>query len=491
MTLSRPTVIGLDVGGGGIRAVALDPDTGEVLTAARTPLMTHRSDDGARVQSPRDWLDGAATAVREVVSHPAVGSVLAIGATSAAHNVVVRRRDGSVDPIMLWSDARPQETISLIPEAVSREAWEKAGVVLDSTWTVAQLFWQAETSRREGSRKKGEIAAVFVGHEWITSAWTGSRGVDPSTAAGTAMFDPRESQWNDILCSAAECALDALPPVVSADSVMGVITHAAARQTGLAPGTPVVAGGTDTACELLALGATGVGAGLVKGATSGTAVQVVHGPVTTSRTLTYPHVVPGLSYVVSPTSSAWSSALWFKEVFGVDAVRAARASRPGAAGITFLPHLDGERVPLWDRNATGTFHGLRRDHTRADLARAVLEGVAFSLRQALENTEETTGRPIEPLAFTGGASNHPDMRQVVSTALARPVSVSSVAEPAVGAARLAARQGGFHPPAAPLRAVAKPADPTSEHAEELHKAWTRYLRTQEALHPLEERRSDR
>ncbi|UTT63684.1 xylulokinase [Microcella humidisoli] len=424
----------MDIGTGGVRAVALDPSTGQSVAHATRALETRRTHDGGRTQLLGDWIGSAVHVLGEVAaSLEGNCEVVCIALTSAAHNAVISlhgRNDSP--PIILWSDARPDAVLRDMPDSLRGEIRERTRVTVDSTWTIVQTRWLAESL---GDAWRPD--RIDLGHGALLAWMTGQHVTDPSTAAGTGFFDPVSFEWCSDLIAEARLKIDNLPRVAESREVVGTLQEDAARLVGLRPGIPVIVGGTDTACELLAAGVVSSGPVLIKAASSGTAVTVVGSPIDNQRALIYPHVAGGGWYLVAPTSTAWSSVLWMSSILGEDVVELARGSVPGAAGVRFLPHLDGERVPLWRRDVQGSIQGLELHHTRADVARAVLEGMCFSLTDALEYLEIIMGNRTLDVRLSGGGFQRTEVAGILSSSIRRPARIVRTAEPARGAAVLA------------------------------------------------------
>lgn len=430
---SSEIVLGIDIGTGGVRATAVDVESGIVRAQATAPLLTTRSAGGARTQSVDTWIEAVSATTRQILGALDVPArVACVALTSAAHNAVVTMRGGlPTPPIVLWSDGRPERTLESLQPGVRASVRQRTRVELDSTWTFVQMKWLSE--------ELGEYwdpIDLHLGHGAVVNWMTGEHVTDPSTAAGTGFFDPIAMQWCEELACDAGIPFSALPQVVPSRTVAGLVTAVASDRTGLDRGTLVVAGGTDTACELLAAGIVTPGPVLLKAASSGTAVTVVSEAVDNQRTIIYPHVVGDNWYLVSPTSSAWSSVAWATSILGGDIVELAGDSSAGAGGLSFLPHLDGERVPLWSRRAVGGFVGLQTVHQREDLARAVLEGVSFSLADALDYLEDVLGRKLGDVRLSGGGLQRKEAASILSSAIGRPARIAHTAEPSRGAAML-------------------------------------------------------
>jgi xylulokinase len=221
--------------------------------------------------------------------------------------------------------------------------------------------------------------------------------------------------------------------------------------TGLPEGTPVVVGATDTAAELLSVGAVSAGASLVKIASTGTVVGVSAEPTVDRKLLTYPHPVPGQWYTLAATNTATVAYQWLREtVFAAPASTPSvtyedinrRASRvaAGSDGVLFLPFLEGERTPYWDTHLRAAFLGLSSAHRRDHLARAVLEGVALALRSC-RDVMEAAGLPVQRPYLAGGGTSSKLWRTILVSALGQPGVLADPQGPAVGAAIMAMVSG--------------------------------------------------
>jgi len=284
----------------------------------------------------------------------------------------------------------------------------------DATYTLPKAMWVREHEPDVFARADG----ILVAKDYVTLRATGHRCTDPSDASGTNAYDQRAGTWSSELLAAAELDAALLPPIVPSATVAGGLTADAAAATGLDAGTPVVVGGGDGACA--ALGAGLVGPGLDANVTLGSSAWLsvatgapVRDPL--RRTVTFDHVVPGSYLPLGAMQAAGASLDWLASVLDVapgaelqGLLAAAGDVEAAGEGLFFLPYLMGERAPIWDARARGTFVGLARHHGRAHLARAVLEGVAFSLGAILVSLRDVLpeGQAIEAVeAIGGGARN--------------------------------------------------------------------------------------
>jgi xylulokinase len=269
------------------------------------------------------------------------------------------------------------------------------------------------------------------------------------------MFDQRARAWIEPLCRDAGLTVDQLPPIQCATDVAGGLSTEGARLLGLRVGTPVSVGATDTAAELTSVGANQPGSALVKIASSGVVVAVSDEPQPNRRVLTYPHPVSGLWYTVAATSTAATAYRWLRDtVFTPAGERRASSYAKmdalasgvpaGAGGVLFLPFLEGERSPYWDRDLRAAFLGVSSAHGLAHLCRAVMEGVALSLRTC-RDLLAGIGLPTHNPYLGGGGVGSPLWRQILVSALGEPAYVATPQGPAVGAAILAAAAVGEVP----------------------------------------------
>lgn len=444
--------IGVDVGTSACKAILLGG--GSVRHVATAGYPTRRRIDGEVTQDPRDWLKAVRATMREcTLAASAAGvHVHGVGVTAPAHVAVLTGADG--EPLaraLLSFDGRPASVVPALRARYGRALADSTFVELSAAWTLPQLVWL----RSAAPSIWPQIRWMLTQKDWIRFRLTGVPLIDASDAAGTAMVDQRSQCWIEAACEDAGLRPDQLPDIVGSTAPGGRLTREWARATGLAAGTPVVVGATDTAAELVSVGAIAPGASLVKIASTGTVVAVSAHPVPDPRLLTYAHAVPGLWYTLAATNSAAVAYQWLRET-----MFAARPEFPpvayaeidllassvpaGAGGVLFLPFLNGERTPSWDPRLRGAFLGLSSGHGRAHLARSVLEGVAFALRSGRDAVVDA-GLEVERPYLAGGGTASKLWRAILVSALGEPGRLSEPQGPAVGAAVLAAATGATTP----------------------------------------------
>lgn len=444
MESERVAWLGVDVGTSRCKAVVID-GIGRLRGEAASDIPTLRRVDGQVTQRPHDWLRAVRSAAASAVDRAGM-AIEAISVTAPSHVAVIADAGGhALAPALLAFDSRPAHTAAELRERYGPALFHATHVRLTAGWTLAQLAWL----HAQGPSWWPTIRSVLPQKDWVRWQMTHAAATDPTDAAGTAMYDHRAGGWIVDLIDDLALERDTMPPILRSLSPGGGISPGWARALGVRAGTPVVIGATDTAAELISVGAVTAGDGLVKVASTGTVVIVTDEPVPDPRLLTYPHAIDDRWYSVGATNAATVAYQWLREsVLGrasrepayayaeMDAL-AARV-RPGAEGVLFLPYLQGERTPSWDASARGAFLGLSAAHDRRHLTRAVLEGVAFSLRACRDTLREVGLETNEPHLAGGGMSSRV-WRSIVTAVLGQNGRLIESQGPAVGAALLAAR----------------------------------------------------
>jgi xylulokinase len=479
--------LGIDVGTSGCKAVVVD-QTGSIAATAWATYPTRRRLDGEVTQDARDWLAAVRQTMRDcAAATPSSHRIGGIGLTAPAHvGVLVGDDDEPLARCMLAFDGRSARVADDIRARLGRDFAERTMVELSSAWTLPQLAWLHE---RQPELWSG-IRHFLTQKDFIRLHLTGVAAIDPSDATGTAMYDPRDGRWLDEARDELGFEDAWLPPVLPATDVSGGLAMAWARDTGIKAGTPVAIGATDTAAELVSVGATHAGSSHIKVASTGTVVVVTDAPLVDRRVLTYPHAIDGRWYTLAATNTAATAYAWLRETIsspeGDDYAamdRLAARVPPGSAGLLFVPFLEGERTPYWDRDLRAAFVGLTSAHDRGHLCRAVLEGVAFSLRTCAE-TIEALGASLDRPSLGGGGMASPLWRSIVLAVLGRSATVRPVQGPAIGAAMLAAEAVGDREAARPSR-VRRTVRPRNEWRATYDELFTTYLATVEALRPID------
>ena len=453
-------VVGLDVGTSGTKAVAVNAQ-GQVIASALVEYPLYSPKPNWAEQDPADWKRAAIEALSRLAHAPGVNAaeIKGLGLTGQMHGSVFLDADNRVlRNALLWCDQRTTAQCDYITEKVgaSRLIEMVCNPALTG-FTAPKILWLRDNEPEIYEK----VRKVLLPKDYIRYELTGEFATDVADASGTLLFDVRNRTWHRELLSILDIPAEFLPQSFEGPEVTGRLSAAAAEATGLPAGIPVIAGGGDQA-------AGGVGCGIVRtgviSSTVGTSgvVFAFSDNITLDpqgRVHTFCHSVPGKWHVMGVMLSAGGSLRWYRDALcapekavatetGRDPyeyITAAAANiAPGAEGLTFLPYLTGERTPHKDPYAKGAFVGLSLRHTKAHMARAVLEGVAFGMRDSLEIMREM-GVPIAQVRASGGGAKSPLWRQIQADVNRAPLVMINVDEgPAYGAALLATVPTGMY-----------------------------------------------
>ena len=446
--------LGVDIGTSGVKAVLVG-ERGDVLASATTPLTLQTPKPAWAEQDPDAWWAASRESIRHVASRAAGVQVAAIGLSGQMHSSVFLDREGRViRPALLWCDARTTAECRQISARVGDAqlgAWT-ANPALEG-FTLPKVLWLRDNEPQAFAR----LARVLLAKDYVRYRLTGEMATEPSDASGTLMYDVRRDEWSRPLLAALDLPVDLLPPLGGSAEVLGRVTAAVASDLGITEGTPVVGGGADNACGAIGVGVVAPGDAVASWGTSGTVLAPAGAPLVDPgmRAHTFRHAAPNTWYVMGVVLSAGGAFAWFRDQLARDLAGTADADRMldseassvpvGAEGLSFLPYLQGERTPHRDAEARGAFVGLTLAHTRAHMARAVLEGIAFAMRDSLAILAELE-LPFSPLLLTGGGSRSPFLRKLQADVYGVPVMLPTREEgPAYGAALLAAVGAGAFP----------------------------------------------
>lgn len=424
-----------DVGTTGAKTTLFD-SSGALVASSFAPYATHRPGPGAEEQDPDDWWEAVCRGTRAVLSeHPdASGRIAAVGMCAMMNGCVLVDTTGAhVRPALIHADIRSAEAAQRIAAEVGwRRAYQLSGHRVAPYYTLAKLAWLSEHEPATMRRARWCVQAK----DCLASRLTGVVGVtDPSDASLTGMLNMASGRWSDELIGAGRIERRLLPDIVPSTTVVGHVTQRAAAETGLLKGTPVVLGGGDGACATAGAGAVRPGdAYHYLGGTSWIAsLSARYVPDPAARVSVLLGLAPGMYVTYGTVQTASAAVDWFRSAIGVGErepgedehaalERLVAGSPPGANGLMFLPYLQGERAPIWDPHARGAFIGLTPAHTRADLARAVMEGVALALTSVLAVFEEKGAAP-GAIRVLGGGMRYAVWRGILASAYNRPLHV--------------------------------------------------------------------
>ena len=425
--------VGIDVGTTGVKAVAITPDGEVVATAERSyPLST--PSPGWSEQDPEDWWIATEAVLAEVV---AGREIAGIGLSGQMHGLVaLDSRDAVVRPAILWNDQRTGAECTQIEETVGlARLIELTGNRALPGFTAPKILWL----RTHEPESYGRIRRILLPKDYVRLRLTGEHAIDVADASGTLLLDVAGRRWSDEVLDALEIPADWLPTVLESPEV-----------SGSAAGIPVAAGAGDCAAAALGVGVDGPGPVSIVLGTSGVVFSTLpaYRADPQARAHVFCHAVPGTWHAMGVMLSAAGSLQWLHDVVAPGEsfeafVAEAEKWGPGAEGLLFLPYLQGERTPHVDPDARGAFAGLQLRHDRGALVRAVLEGVAFGLRDSLDILRELSVELTTARVSGGGARSELWLR-ICASVLDLPIELTAVEEgSAFGAALLGGVAGGL------------------------------------------------
>lgn len=442
-------LLGIDISTTGAKAVVVDED-GAVIASHNTPHPISTPQPLWSEQSPQDWWQGAAASIRAVLERVNADDIYGIGLTGQMHSLVCLDAHNNVlRPAILWNDQRTQAQCDAITAKIGAERLVQiTGNRALTGFTAPKILW----IREHEPQVYAKISHVLVAKDYIRFRLTGEYATDANEACGMLLMDAGARQWSQEVLNALEIPETWLPRVYEGSELTGTVTAEAAELTGLRVGTPVVAGGGDQAAQAVGVGAVAAGVIALTVGTSG----VVFAPLgaynyeAEGRLHALCHSVPNLWHFMGVTLSAAGSLQWYRDTLAAggpfDTLTAEAESVPvGSDGLYFLPYLSGERTPYPDPLARGAFIGLTTRHTRGHLTRAVLEGVAYSLRDVFGLIQQSeAGKHITQVRVSGGGAKSPLWRQIFADILGVPlVTVTETEGAAYGAALLVGLSAGL------------------------------------------------
>ena len=540
-------LLGIDFGTGGCKVTAIGVD-GAFAGEASVEYQTYHDYPGWSEQEPADWWRALREALAKLAAKGVdLADVAALALDGSTHNAVLL--DEAWRPVrrtIMWTDQRSVAECEALRNGgagsegarpLGERIFERCYQMPAPTWTLPQLMWLKAHEPEALAR----TAHVLFVKDYVRYLLTGEAATDYIEAQGTLFFDMARQDWDAQLVEMAGLRPASLPRIVAPTALAGHVTAEAAAATGLAAGTPVVCGSSDSAVEDYGAGAVEPGDLIIKLATAGNVNAMTAEPHPHPKTLTYGHIVPGMWYSVSATNAAALCMRWLRDTFfkvksaaappvnrlasqGFESAasqplnapeqfnnlkvgeagrfkaaaggdlnlyslidREASASPVGANGVMFHPYLQGERCPYWDADLRASFTGVSISSTRGDFARALMEGVAFSLRDCYRTLEEM-GLPVKRIFLIGGGARSAIWSEIVANVFNRAVAVPSPGDASFGAALLAGVGIGLFKDAkdavAKCLRIDRSVEPDPAAARQYAALFARYRAIHDALAPI-------
>ena len=447
-------LLGIDVGTTGTKAILIDPN-GDVVASATTeyPMSTPRPLWAE--QDPQDWWRAATASIRRILKDANPRDIVGVGLTGQMHGLVLLDARGNVlRPCIMWNDQRTGAQCAAITERLgAKRLLELVGNPMLPGFTAPKIPWVRE-NEPEVYR---QIAHVLLPKDYMRYRLTSAFATEVSDASGMLLLDVHHRRWSDEMLAALDIPRSWLPEVYESPVVSSRISPEAAEETGLIQGTPVVGGGGDQEAQAVGSGIVREGLVSVTLGTSGVVFASSDSYRVEPNGLLHAfcHAVPNKWHLMGVMLSAAGSFRWFRDSLGqselaeasahnvdvYDVLTAEAGNAPaGSEGLIFLPYLTGERTPYPDPEARGVFFGLTLRHGKPHLIRAVLEGVAYGLRDSLELLR-ALGIRIEQVRASGGGARSRLWRQILADVFNSEIALLNVSEGAAYAAALLAGVG--------------------------------------------------
>jgi xylulokinase len=441
----RRLFLGIDVSTTGVKALLID-EAGAIVGSASTPLTVQRPKPRWSEQNPHEWWFGTWRSIRDAMAAASASGdeIAAVGLTGQMHGLVLLDEQNRVlRPAILWND---QRTAAECDEIRSRMGGRERLVQVTgndalSGFTAPKILWV----RNHEPEIYGQARVVLLPKDYVRLRLTGVAAMDKADGSGTLLFDLAARDWSTEVLDRLDIPRAWLPPTFEGPEITGSLTRKAAEETGLREGTPVMAGGGDQAAGAVGAGANRAGVVALTLGTSGVVFATTMSALVEpeGRLHAFCHAVPGRWHFMGVTLSAAGSLQWYRDTLAPGVpfetlVAEAADVPPGSDGLLFTPYLSGERTPYPDPMARASFVGLTVRHRRAHLTRAVLEGVAFSMRDCFALLEGAGLADVGQVRVAGGGARSALWRKIVASVLkVELVTVNSTEGASFGAALLA------------------------------------------------------
>lgn len=481
-------VLGVDFGGGASKATLLS-ETGKVVATATSEYKTITVGENGREQNPEDWYNATKENIRAVIKKSEINGkeIAALCFDAATHTAVLTDENGK--PVMnsvYWTDTRSVKEKKYLEENYGEEIFRKFKHNADTIWTLPQLMWVKENKPEEWKRVK----RITFAKDYVRGKFTGDFVTDYIEAEGSMLFDYDTMRWDEKFLSLVGITEENLPKIVTPLTVTGKVKKEIAEEFGFDENVKVICGATDTAMEVFAAGAIKKGQTTLKLATAGRICVVNDKLAPDKNVINYSHVIKGLYYPGTATKSCAASLRWFRDAFGGDYAEydeQAKKIPVGSDGLIFHPYLSGELTPYANPMLKGSFVGITGAHTKGHFARAVMEGVAMSMKDCKEYLDGL-GVKIESAFIIGGGAKSDVWSGMIADALQIKLVKTENNDSSFGSAMLAGIAAGFFKD--PEEAIEKCSVvtgeilPDKERGEEYAKLFIRYKKIQKALEEI-------
>lgn len=448
--------IGIDLGTSAVKLLLMD-GAGAIQNVVSREYPIEFPCPGWSQQNPADWWAAVKSGIPALLQGFDAGQVAGIGAGGQMHGLVALDADGAViRPCILWNDGRTQRQVDYLNGTVGKAFLsEHTGNIAFAGFTAPKLLWLREHEPEHFAR----IAKILLPKDYINYQLTGVYGTDYSDASGTLLLDVRQKCWSKEMLAICGMTEAQMPRLFESWQPVGTLLPAVAAQLGLPPSVVVCAGAGDNAAAAVGCGVVGAGGCNISLGTSGTVfiTSSAFGVDRANALHSFAHADGGWHRMGCILSAASCNKWWMEEILGTADYAAEQSpitpEKLGQNDVYYLPYLMGERSPHNDPAARGAFVGLRMDTARADMTQAVLEGVAFAIRDCVE-IARAQGISIQSSRLCGGGAKSPLWRQILANVLGIPLELPQTEQgPGYGGAMLAAVGCGASPSVAACAAA--------------------------------------
>ncbi|PZD95827.1 xylulokinase [Paenibacillus sambharensis] len=441
-------VIGIDLGTSAVKALLIDRD-GKIRGEASVSYPLFHEHSGWSEQRPEDWVEGTLQAIRDAVAAAGIepSEVEGISFSGQMHGLVLLDADRKpVRNAILWNDTRTTEQCREIERTLGEDLLHIARNPALEGFTLPKILWV-----REHEKEVFDRASLFLlPKDYVRYRLTGELHMDYSDAAGTLLLDVAGKVWSRRVLEAFDLPESFCPALIESHGLAGTMLPDIAGQCGLTPVTKVYAGGADNACGAIGAGILSEGLTLCSIGTSGVILAYENNRDSdySGKVHFFNHGKEDAYYAMGVTLAAGYSLSWFKQTFAAEEsfnelLKGVADVKPGSGGLLFTPYIVGERTPHADAQIRGSFIGMDGSHKRDHFARAVMEGITFSLNESVAVFREA-GKTVDTIVSIGGGAQNPVWLQMQADIFdARVVALENEQGPGLGAAMLAAYGAGW------------------------------------------------
>lgn len=492
--MSLSYFLGVDFGGSSSKATLLSSE-GKILATATTEYPTYYPKDGWAEQDPKDSYRALVSNIHKILQQVPIDAfqIKAIALDGATHtSVLLDENDEPVRPAIYWTDRRSVKESEWLVSHYNDRLMELTYNAPSPLWTLPQIIWVRENEPEVFKR----VRRILFMKDYVRYCLNHDFATDSIEAMGAMFLDARTNTWSKELCDLAGITTDMLPRIVDPSDVLAPLTPQACRETGLSPDTLVLAGATDTVMEVFASGSVSVGQSTIKLATAGRICPITDHAYVHPLLVTYRHLVPGLWYPGTATKQCAASFRWYRDTLGTHELSIEKSGGmnayeqmdahaetvpAGSENLFFHPYLQGEITPYLDNDLRGSFTGVSSFHTKAHFNRAVLEGVAYSLKECYHVLGEM-GIAMNSASIIGGGAKSPLWRQIVADMLGIEMKKMVCDDSSFGSAMLAGIAAGAFSGFEDCVARCTQVDEIIRPNEKNHAVYERGFETYKAIH---------